>query len=432
MNPYEVSSSDESPFNDVELMDDVKTTTVTHCIDLNTKFVNFLLIIIFSAMVFSNIIVSAHSPPEYITQIEKIQVPRRAKSHISFTLTMNNLQFKHNTVEIFYRLKRKEITHGVYSRAAKQKLTITFIDDLKELTYLFNNISVKTITFEPKQRYSNKALLFSHKIDTFDSLEIMLDIENVFGEVGIAEAEINWRVDSQVKRAKTSSSQMMQIVLLFFCLISFLINRPNMGLDVFIVVLLIFGILSANPLLLFYPHSRIVKILLPIFSSIFRYTFMFYCLLDLLRFSKRSSTVIINGIVLLLIAICNIIIEITKHFIDTRYIMNLPNFMLAVFIYHCAYLLYVSYLIRSLSKQSPTDSLSYLPFAFIIIITSIIEIVYRLLELLQKMEPSFYQDISIINSSYTIATCFFSFFQLLVRNNPKDLSKVLVNEGEKT
>ena len=139
----------------------------------------------------------------------------------------------------------------------------------------------------------------------------------------------------------------------------------------------------------------------------------------------------LNGISILLITVCDIYIEISKHFADLRYTMNIPFLQFIVFTYHCVYFVYVGYLNHLLSKQNPPDFFSYLPFSYIIVFTIIVTIFVNLLELMQKIEPTLYKDLSILNSCYTIATCFFSFFQLLVRDNPKD-RMIIVDTGEKT
>ena len=230
-------------------------------------------------MVLFNNITCALSGPDTLYHSSTISLPEHAKKTIQLTFLIKDLSPEHNSLDVYLKLTR-ENEGPRDSRVLEKKTTVTLFDDSKETTLEFNKKSYLAITFGNGKINSNPVPLFKRKIENFDAIEIMFDLENKFTDT-ITNATLIWIIDSQIKRPKMSASQIMQLSIQIFAFISLLLSKPSSYPSVFTLVLILLGIASINPLILFIPDVETIRLHTPILSSSFICVFRIFVLIDL-------------------------------------------------------------------------------------------------------------------------------------------------------
>lgn len=426
------NQQEESPFTDVEISDDDSVSTL-HCIDHLSTSANVFLILCFIGMVLFNNIMCALSGPDTLSQSSMISLPKRSRKKIQLTFLVKDISPEHNVLDVFFTLTRSK-SGAMESKELEKKMTITLIDDLKETTLECNKKSKSTITFPEGSKESKKVPLFRKKIDNFDAVEIMFDLENNFSSK-ITNATLTWTVDSQMKRPKTSASQIMQFTILFFSFVSLLLNVPANYFDIYTLILIFIGLFSMNPFMLFIPDVESIQLLSPILSSVFVCVFRIYIFVDLLNYvvtRKVISRKIIISIssFLIILALIDMQSVFSNHFSSIKLVMGSKLVRILAFIGGSIHLIALIMTTLSAIKKSQSAML-HLTMYTIAILSNVSKLIAALLEIMKFTEFTLYRDISIVNSNFVIATCFFSFFRLSVRKSPMDGMVIIKSDNEK-
>ena len=426
------SSKKGDDLDDIEMLIDAKGEQ-NKCIDSSPLGIQILFVFSFFFFCFSYFGIWYFSLPQTITQYSSVDLKPTRKPIIPLTFTIHDLNSLYRKIDVSIIITRDK---GKYHKLPKlispieNLLTINLINETKTSTIL-NQISSNAV-FDEFSLNSKPVPLFSHEIDCFEAVELLLHLKK---EIPIKKITFEWKIDSPMKRGKTSAAQISFFALLLFSLISFLLNKPSDFLDHFLVVILILAVFAVNPFSLFIDFTLTLDYLTPVFISFFIHLSKLFAIQSIRRLLPLTSPQTVSHDVLqrqikpIIVFLYFIISLITSYALFVRY--NTFNItyhpflsklsLILCLVFEFSVLIYLIYLVITAMRKTPSSNL-YFPLYCTSISSFFASFFVMLLEYLGKIIPNIYTDLMLFVSVYINAACFHSFMRLNINPKSKTMS----------
>ena len=432
------STRNESDLDDIEMLLD-SSVSPSQCIELSPFFINILFLISFFFFCFAYFAVWNFSQPQTIEKSSYIQLKPSKRKIIPLTLRIQDLVSLYNNINIDLIITRASIADNnaeIYTSNLEKSFTINLMNETKTTTLSFKSSS--PVVFMHNSLDSQPIHVFSDKIEYFDEIEILFHLEN---KIPISKIEFNWRVDSPMKRGKTSAAQISLLALLLFSIISFLLNKQTEFLDSFLFALLILAVLAVNPISLTINFYNSVDFLTPIFFSFFIHFSKYFIILWIRKLWPAGSLQVVQNeafqinirpfyFFTFLILSCNtsysFFISFNQRFMEEhQYIANLS--LTISLLFEFVFFSYLVYYVIETIKKIPSSNL-YFPFFIVAIATTFSSFFVFALQYFFTLSANIYTDLMLFISVYSIAVCFYHFMRLNIPKKSKAGMVIIKNK----
>ena len=430
------SARNESDMDDIEMLLD-SSVSPSKCIELSSFPVSVMFLISFFLFCFAYFGIWKCSLPLTIENSAFLELQPTKRKMIPLTLRIQDLNPLYNNINVdlfVTRYGNSQLAHkGV---RCNKSITINLVNETKT-----TNLSIKspsTITFLQNSLESQPIHIFSHPIDYFEEVEIML---HLYVKIPISKVRFEWRIDSPMKRGKTSAAQISLLSLLLFSIISFIMNKQYEFLDSFLYALIVLGLLAVNPLTLQIDFSNSVDFLTPIFFSFFIHFSKYFIILWIRKLWPAGSA---QGVqteafqinikpyyfITFLILSCNTSFSFFASFNPSfgeghQPITNIS--LLISVLFEICFFSYLVYLIYRTIEKIPSSNL-YFPFFSVAVASTFSSTVVMIAQYLSLLSANIYNDLMLFVSVYVLATCFYSFMRLNIPRKSKAGMVVIKNK----